>query len=140
MHVGAIGKQIQSSAICRHWAVFDAILPFTSWEELSRHQWNQSAICDLPVLTHIKCCSPDFAIDYYPDTNLTCKPPNCPPIVDDISYIVYNPVCGISEKSCQLIIWLKDYELGTRRNVTGEITFILPIMNESDVHNNMNIV
>jgi hypothetical protein len=116
------------------------MLGFTNWQEFSHYQWNQSAICHLPVLTHIKCRSPDFAIYYSPDNNVTCKSPKCPPIIDDTSNIGYNPGCGISEESCQSIIWGKDYKLGTRRNVTEKITFILPTMNESDVHDNMNIL
>jgi hypothetical protein len=101
VHAGTIGKQKQSSAIRPHWTVVDIMLGFTNWQELSRHQWNQSAICYLPILRHVKCCSPDFAIDDYPDTNVTYKPLNCPPIIDDISNIIYNPVYGISEESCQ---------------------------------------
>jgi hypothetical protein len=103
IHVRAIGKLIQSSTIRRHWAVADAMIGFTSWQEISRYQWNQSAMCDFPALRFMKCCSPDFVIDYYPDKNARSETP----IINDISNIVYDHVCSISEESCQPVIWSK---------------------------------
>jgi hypothetical protein len=35
---------------------------------------------------------------------------------------------------------VKNYELDERRNVTGEMTFILPTINEPDLHKDMNIL